>query len=56
MKRPFESYNLVLPGQSEHVLSPFYANQLKAWVSGKYHTTSMKGYENEACLIFTRGK
>ncbi|MEH7379664.1 penicillin acylase family protein [Bacillus sp. JJ1533] len=34
-----ESYNVVGPGQSGHVLSPFYHNQISDWTTGNYHIT-----------------
>lgn len=34
-----ESYNVVGPGQSGHVLSPFYHDQISDWTTGGYHLT-----------------
>ena len=34
------SYNVVGPGQSGHVLSPWYDDQIKDWTTGGYHITS----------------
>ncbi len=34
-----ESYNVVGPGQSGHVLSSFYHDQISDWTTGKYHIT-----------------
>ncbi|MCC3358062.1 penicillin acylase family protein [Bacillus sp. REN16] len=34
-----ESYNVVGPGQSGHVLSPFYHDQISDWTTGNYHIT-----------------
>jgi penicillin G amidase len=39
MKNPKESYNVVGPGQSGHVLSPWYQDQIDDWTTGKYHKT-----------------
>lgn len=35
-----QTYNVVGPGQSGHVLSPWYDDQIDDWTSGKYHVTS----------------
>ena len=34
------SFNVVGPGQSGHVLSPWYDDQIKDWTTGHYHVTS----------------
>ncbi|MEK5441422.1 MULTISPECIES: penicillin acylase family protein [unclassified Fredinandcohnia] len=34
-----QSYNVVGPGQSGHVLSKFYHDQISDWTTGKYHIT-----------------
>ncbi|MCH1627974.1 penicillin acylase family protein [Ferdinandcohnia quinoae] len=34
-----ETYNVVGPGQSGHVLSDFYQDQVEEWTTGKYHKT-----------------
>ncbi|WP_449537352.1 penicillin acylase family protein [Ferdinandcohnia sp. Marseille-Q9671] len=34
-----QSYNVVGPGQSGHVLSKFYHDQINDWTTGKYHIT-----------------
>ncbi|MFE1628027.1 penicillin acylase family protein [Brevibacillus reuszeri] len=36
-----KAYHIVGPGQSGHVKSPWYDDQLPAWVEGTYHTTSL---------------
>ncbi|EZH66186.1 beta-lactam antibiotic acylase [Bacillaceae bacterium JMAK1] len=37
-----ESYHIVGPGQSGHVRSEHYGDQLLDWVNGDYHTTSLQ--------------
>ncbi|WP_409302399.1 penicillin acylase family protein [Peribacillus sp. SCS-155] len=37
-----KSYHLVGPGQSGHVKSKWYHDQLDDWVQGRYHTTKIK--------------
>ncbi len=34
-------YHLVAPGQSSHIQSEWYHDQMKDWVKGTYHTTSL---------------
>ncbi|MFV8828622.1 penicillin acylase family protein [Alkalihalobacterium sp. APHAB7] len=36
-----ESYHVVVPGQSGHVTSRWYDNQMNDWVNGKYHSTNI---------------
>ncbi|WP_077619176.1 penicillin acylase family protein [Bacillus sinesaloumensis] len=53
-----ESYNVVGPGQSGHVLSQFYHNQIKDWTTGKFHVTHTekeKYMENGSTLILKPG-
>ncbi|WP_397469481.1 penicillin acylase family protein [Psychrobacillus sp.] len=38
-----EAYHIVGPGQSGHVKSDWYNNQVMDWVKGKYHTTVIDG-------------
>ncbi|WP_251572409.1 penicillin acylase family protein [Paenibacillus sp. MER TA 81-3] len=38
---PLKSFNVVGPGQSGQLLSPWYHDQVDAWTTGKYHETSM---------------
>lgn len=40
MANPSRSWNVVAPGESGHVLSPWYDDQIDDWVNGKYHVTS----------------
>ena len=37
------NWGVVAPGQSEHVLSSWYANQIDDWVTGHYHVTTLLG-------------
>lgn len=39
------SHNMVGPGQSGHLLSPWYDDQVKDWATGGYHVTSMRSDE-----------
>ncbi|MDR0270523.1 penicillin acylase family protein [Paenibacillus sp.] len=41
MSNPSQSLNVVGPGQSGHILSKWYHNQVSDWTTGKYHITSM---------------
>jgi penicillin G amidase len=36
-----KGYHIVGPGQSGHVLSKWYHNQMKDWVNGEYHVTKL---------------
>lgn len=36
-----KAYHVVGPGQSGHVLSPWYGDQVKDWATGKYHVTAL---------------
>lgn len=48
MDDPAVGYHIVGPGQSENVKSPWYSSQLKDWVDGHFHATSIhdvNGYE-----------
>lgn len=38
---PLRSFNVVGPGQSGHLLSKWYHNQVDDWTTGQYHTTSI---------------
>ncbi|WP_078551492.1 penicillin acylase family protein [Bacillus alkalicellulosilyticus] len=42
------TYHVVGPGQSGHVMSPWYDDQIEAWTTGEYHESSMnpKVYQN----------
>jgi penicillin amidase len=41
LKNLAKSYNVVGPGQSGHVLSRWYHNQMDDWTTGNYHVTFM---------------
>ncbi|KZE68804.1 beta-lactam antibiotic acylase [Fictibacillus phosphorivorans] len=41
MNDPSKAYHVVGPGQSGHVLSPWYDDQAKDWATGKYHVTAL---------------
>lgn len=41
MDDPSKAYHVVGPGQSGHVLSPWYDDQAKDWATGKYHVTAL---------------
>ncbi|MBL0385242.1 penicillin acylase family protein [Tumebacillus sp. ITR2] len=45
-----QTYNVVGPGQSGHLLSPWYDDQVKDWTTGGYHVTSTdpKVYQQKA--------
>lgn len=42
-----KGYHLVGPGQSGHVLNDWYHNQMKSWVDGDYHETTIQNYEGK---------
>ncbi|WNB91309.1 penicillin acylase family protein [Bacillus sp. NEB1478] len=48
-----KAYHVVGPGQSGHVLSPWYDDQVKDWSSGKYHVTDtiVKDYDDDGHLV-----
>ncbi|TJY42614.1 penicillin acylase family protein [Cohnella pontilimi] len=41
LANPRKSFNVVGPGQSGHLLSRWYHDQVDEWTTGKYHETSM---------------
>ncbi|MFD1738945.1 penicillin acylase family protein [Bacillus salitolerans] len=47
MKNPKESYNVVGPGQSGHVSSKWYQDQMDDWTTGGYHLTVTDGSYRE---------
>ncbi|RAL21056.1 penicillin acylase family protein [Thermoflavimicrobium daqui] len=56
LAHPLQSWNVVSPGQSGQVLSPWYHNQIDDWVTGKQHLTSMEPKQYQAdsdLLLFT---
>jgi penicillin G amidase len=48
-----KAYHVVGPGQSGHVLSPWYKDQVKDWATGKYHVTKLtaKNEDNSEHLV-----
>ncbi|ART78439.1 penicillin acylase family protein [Sutcliffiella horikoshii] len=57
MKNPLESYNVVGPGQSGHVMSPWYHDQMDDWTEGRYHQTFMGDeYREEAKTLVLQPK
>lgn len=44
-------YHLVGPGQSGHVKSKWYHDQLEAWAKGKYHETKLTTKEGETLTL-----
>jgi penicillin amidase len=38
-----KAYHIVGPGQSEHLRSKWYHDQVDDWVNGKYHETVING-------------
>ncbi|TYS69462.1 penicillin acylase family protein [Sutcliffiella horikoshii] len=57
MKNPLESYNVVGPGQSGHVMSPWYHDQMDDWTQGRYHQTLMSDeYREEAKSLVLQPK
>jgi penicillin amidase len=47
------SYHIVGPGQSGHVKSPWYHDQMEDWVNGEYHTTVMNANKVQGGKILT---
>ncbi|MFS0782128.1 penicillin acylase family protein [Bacillus sp. 1P06AnD] len=46
-----QSYQLVGPGQSGHVKSKWYQDQMEDWVNGKYHTTKLNEAKGEQLTL-----
>ncbi len=44
-------YHIVGPGQSEHIKSASYSNQLEDWINGTYHETSLTTYKGKKLLL-----
>lgn len=57
MADPTKAYHVVGPGQSGHVLSPWYKDQSKDWATGKYHVTALEdnGGKGREHLLLTPG-
>ncbi|HYK73191.1 MAG TPA: penicillin acylase family protein [Pseudoneobacillus sp.] len=51
MSNPTKGKHLVGPGQSGHVLSEWYHNQMDDWANGEYHTTSIKEKVGEKLVL-----
>ncbi|MDR7071304.1 penicillin acylase family protein [Fictibacillus barbaricus] len=51
------AYHVVGPGQSGHVLSTWYSDQVKDWATGKYHETHtiLKDYDDKSILVLKPG-
>ena len=56
MNDPTVAYHLVAPGQSGHVKSKWYDNQLSNWVFGRYHKTVINGDINKAYILNLHSK
>ncbi|SOC18459.1 penicillin amidase [Ureibacillus xyleni] len=50
------AYHLVAPGQSGHVKSKWYDNQLTDWIFGRYHKTVINGDINKAYILNLHGE
>ncbi|MGZ9583121.1 penicillin acylase family protein [Paenibacillus marinisediminis] len=48
MADPTKSFNVLGPGQSGHVLSRWYKNQVQDWTTGQYHVTSINPSDYQA--------
>jgi len=46
-----KSYHLVGPGQSGHVKSDWYNDQVEDWVNGTYHVTNIEQVEGQELLL-----
>jgi penicillin G amidase len=46
-----KGYHIVGPGQSGHVLSKWYHNQMEDWVNGNYHTTKLISPNGKKLLL-----
>ena len=51
MDDPKTGYHIVGPGQSEHIKSPTYSNQLEDWVNGTYHETSITAFKGKKLTL-----
>ncbi|WP_416054350.1 penicillin acylase family protein [Fictibacillus sp. KU28468] len=53
-----KTYNVVGPGQSGHVLSKWYDNQIEDWTTGRYHVTETNesSFKNGEKLVLKPGK
>ncbi|WP_442593993.1 penicillin acylase family protein [Neobacillus sp. D3-1R] len=51
MSNPTKGYHLVGPGQSGHVLSEWYHNQMDDWANGNYHQTNINEISGEKLIL-----
>ncbi|ASV66635.1 penicillin acylase family protein [Cytobacillus sp. FSL W7-1323] len=51
MNNPMQAYHIVGPGQSGHVSSDWYQNQMADWVEGDYHKTTLGEPEGKRLLL-----
>lgn len=56
MYDPSVAYHLVAPGQSGHVKSKWYDNQLSNWVFGRYHKTVINGDIHKSYILNLHGE
>ncbi len=56
MVNPNEAYHLVGPGQSGNVQSDWYHDQMKDWVNGTYHKTTMSEPKGEKLVLKPKDK
>ncbi|SHH95678.1 penicillin acylase family protein [Virgibacillus chiguensis] len=52
MEMPSKGYHIVAPGQSGHVKSRWYQDQLQDWVEGNYHTTYLDSMTGEQLTLY----
>ncbi|WP_414930252.1 penicillin acylase family protein [Virgibacillus dokdonensis] len=52
MATPSKGYHIVSPGQSGHVKSRWYQDQLPDWVKGNYHTTYLDSMTGEQLTLY----
>lgn len=52
METPLKGYHIVAPGQSGHVKSRWYQDQLQDWVEGNYHTTYLDSMAGEQLTLY----
>ncbi|WP_121641485.1 penicillin acylase family protein [Virgibacillus sp. Bac330] len=52
METPSKGYHIVAPGQSGHVKSRWYEDQLQDWVEGNYHTTYLDSMTGEQLTLY----
>ncbi|RFA36665.1 penicillin acylase family protein [Virgibacillus dokdonensis] len=52
METPSKGYHIVAPGQSGHVKSRWYQDQVQDWVKGDYHTTYLDNMSGEQLILY----